>query len=244
MTASSIVVRAALRDELFPIPAELPWADWYLGVRAAQVSRVAYLSEPKTAYRFHGANMSLGSTGAVRLRELRKALALQRWFLRRLPVPATPVADLEHAWDAFGRLAVEALEVAGTPFARLVDVTGDERARAVDLAAEAGALLHAGRRHDALGAAVRAAATDPALRRGPRGAARRARAAARRRRPAAAARRRRVRGQRARRRARPRAGAARRLRRGAGRPARRDAGDRRLDRRPSRGGRPHRRARP
>jgi glycosyltransferase involved in cell wall biosynthesis len=161
VTASSIVLRAALRDELFPIPAELPWADWYLGVRAAQVSQIAYLPEPKTAYRFHGANMSLGSTGAVRLRELRKALALQRWFLRRLPVPGTPVADLEHAWDAFSRLAVEALEVAGTPFARLIDVAQDERALAAELAGIAAALLGDGDHHEALGAAVRAAATDP-----------------------------------------------------------------------------------
>ena len=161
VTASSIVVRAALRPELFPIPGELPWADWWLGVRAAQVSQVAFLAEPKTLYRFHGANMSLGSTGEVRLRELRKSLALQRYFLRRLPVPATPLFDLEHAWDAFVKLAAEALEVAGTPFATLVEVDAGDRARARELADEAAALMAGEAVHEALGAAVRAAATDP-----------------------------------------------------------------------------------
>jgi Glycosyl transferase family 2 len=161
VTASSILVRASLRDELFPIPAELPWADWWLGVRAAQVSRVAYLAEPKTLYRFHGANMSLGSQGAVRLRELRRALTLQRWFLRRLTAPATSVADLEHAWDAFARVASEALGLAGTPFLRLIDVHDGERAEALALSAEARDLLARGDVHAALATAVRGAATDP-----------------------------------------------------------------------------------
>jgi GT2 family glycosyltransferase len=161
VTASSVVVRAALRDALFPIPDELPWADWWLGVRAAQVSRVAYLAEPKTLYRFHGANMSLGSQGDVRLRELRKALSLQRYFLRRLPTPETAIGDLEHAWDAFCVLATEALGVAGTPFLRLVDVSDGERDDAAALARTARDLLARGDLHEALGAAVRAAATDP-----------------------------------------------------------------------------------
>jgi len=161
VTASGVVLRADLAAELFPIPAELPWADWWLGVRAAQLSQVAYLSEPKALYRFHGANMSLGSTGPTRLRELRKSLSLQRWFLRRMQTPQTRVEDLERAWDAFVTLATEALEVAGSPFARLVEVDEAERLDAVHGAEEARALLAAGARHDALGAAVRAAATDP-----------------------------------------------------------------------------------
>jgi GT2 family glycosyltransferase len=161
VTASSVVVRAALRDRLFPIPDEMPWADWWLGVRAAQVSRVAYMAEPKTLYRFHGANMSLGSQGAVRLRELRKALSVQRYFLRRLPTPETAIGDLEHAWDAFCVLATEALGVAGTPFLRLVDVSECERDDAAALARTARGLLARGELHAALGAAVRAAATDP-----------------------------------------------------------------------------------
>jgi hypothetical protein len=158
---STILVRAGLREALFPIPAEMPWPDWWLAVRSAQCSHVAYLAEPKTLYRFHGANMSLGAEGAARLAELRKALALQRWFLRRLDVPATPVADLERAWDGFGRMAEEARAVAGSPFAELLHVTADDRDEAAALAAQACELLEHGALHEALGSAVCAAAADP-----------------------------------------------------------------------------------
>ena len=36
VTGSSIVVRGALRDVLFPIPDDMAWADWWLAARIAQ----------------------------------------------------------------------------------------------------------------------------------------------------------------------------------------------------------------
>jgi hypothetical protein len=137
VTGSSIVVRGALRDVLFPIPDEMAWADWWLAARAAQFSEIAYLPIPRTLYRFHATNMSLGAEGPAKLRELRKGLALQRWFLRRMQAEEMTVRELEQCWDAFARLAAEALEVAGTPFVALVDVTADDARAALDLAAEA-----------------------------------------------------------------------------------------------------------
>jgi hypothetical protein len=162
VTGSSIVVRGTLRDVLFPIPADMAWADWWLAARTAQHAEVAYLPIPRTLYRFHGANMSLGSQGAARLRELRKGLRLQRWFLRRADAAALAVAELERCWDAFARLAQEALDAAGTPFVALVDVSEDDRAEARALAAQASELLAAGALPEALAAAVRGAAADPA----------------------------------------------------------------------------------
>ena len=91
VTGSSIVARGTLRHALFPIPDDMAWADWWLAVRAAQHSEVAYLPVPRTLYRFHGANMSLGAQGPARLRELRKGLRLQRWFLRRVEADAVAV---------------------------------------------------------------------------------------------------------------------------------------------------------
>jgi hypothetical protein len=105
--------------------------------------------------------MSLGSQGPARLRELRKGLRLQRWFLRRVEAREVPVDELERAWDAFARLATEALEAAATPFVALVDVAEVDRMEAASLAARARELLDAGEVHEALAAAVRAAATDP-----------------------------------------------------------------------------------
>jgi GT2 family glycosyltransferase len=161
VTGSSILVRGTLRDVLFPIPAEMAWADWWLAVRAAQHSEVAYLPLPRTLYRFHGSNMSLGSQGPARLRELRRGLRLQRWFLRRVEAAEVPIEDLELIWDGFARLASEAVEVAGTPFAALVEVGEEDRVEAAALAAVARALLADGEVHDALATAVRGAAADP-----------------------------------------------------------------------------------
>jgi glycosyltransferase involved in cell wall biosynthesis len=161
VTGSSIVVRGTLRDVLFPIPDEMAWADWWLAVRTAQHAEVAYLPIPRMLYRFHGTNMSLGSQGATRLRELRKGLRLQRWFLRRVEAADVGVEELEQAWDAFARLATEALEAAGTPFIALVDVDEPAREQAAALAAQARELLAAGELHQALAVAVRGAAADP-----------------------------------------------------------------------------------
>jgi GT2 family glycosyltransferase len=161
VTGSSIVVRGTLRDALFPIPDDMAWADWWLAVRAAQLSEVAYLPLPRTLYRFHGTNMSLGSQGPARLRELRRGLRLQRWFLRRVEARDVPVQELERCWDAFARLAGEALEGAGTPFVALVEVSDLDRAEAGSLGARAWELLEAQDLHEALATAVRGAAADP-----------------------------------------------------------------------------------
>jgi hypothetical protein len=139
----------------------MAWADWWLAVRAAQVSQVAYLPLPRTLYRFHGTNMSLGAQGPARLRELRKGLRLQRWFLRRVEAAELAVEDLELSWDAFERVAHEALDIAGTPFVELVEVTEADRVEAIALSARAAELLAAGELHEALATAVRGAAADP-----------------------------------------------------------------------------------
>lgn len=161
VTGSSIVVRGTLRDRLFPIPDDMAWADWWLAVRAAQFSEIAYLPIPRTLYRFHGGNMSLGAQGAARLRELRKGLRLQRWFLRRVEAGDVPIDELERAWDAFERLATEAFDAAGTPFVELVAVSDADRSEARTLAARARDLLTAGDVHAALAVAIRGAAADP-----------------------------------------------------------------------------------
>jgi hypothetical protein len=74
-----------------------------------------------------------------------------------------PLSDLERCWDAFARLAAEALDIAGTPFVTLVEVSDDDTREAGALAATARAQLAAAGPplHAALATAVRAAAADP-----------------------------------------------------------------------------------
>ena len=69
--------------------------------------------------RFHGDNMSLGSSGPKRAQQLRAALVFQRHFLRR--------SDDVRAWRAFEAFAQELQRVEDTPFTRLISVTARDR---------------------------------------------------------------------------------------------------------------------
>jgi hypothetical protein len=139
----------------------MPWADWWFAVRFAQVSELAYLAEPRTRYRFHGANMSLGAQGEGRRGELRKAASFQRHLFRTLrPGDATP-RELADGWAAFERNVRETIALGTSPFESVFDVTGDDRAEAAALAIRAQRALDAGDPAAALWPFLRAAAADP-----------------------------------------------------------------------------------
>jgi len=159
-TSSSIVMRTALARSLGPIPPGVP-PDWWLSLQAALRADVAYLAEPQTLYRFHGANQSLGSEGPV-LREafLRRART-QRWFLRRLEPGQATGPELAEAWSSFERNASEAISLSGSPFGATVDVSDGDREDSRLLATEARALLDRGDAEQALVGFLRAAAPDP-----------------------------------------------------------------------------------
>jgi hypothetical protein len=84
-----------------PIPSEIPYTDWWFAARAALVSDIAYVPEPRTLYRFHGGNITLGVAGAARARELRKPQTFVRWFLRRMEPGATSARGIATAWTYF-----------------------------------------------------------------------------------------------------------------------------------------------
>jgi tetratricopeptide (TPR) repeat protein len=103
-TASSLLFRRTLAA---PIPDGVPYTDWWFAARAAQQSEIAYLAEPRTLYRFHGGNLTLGTEGAARERELRKAIAFRRWFLRRLEPGELSARELSRVWQAIELNAAE-----------------------------------------------------------------------------------------------------------------------------------------
>jgi glycosyltransferase involved in cell wall biosynthesis len=163
VTASSVLMRTSFARSVTPIPPGIPWADWWFAVRAALQSEIAYQPEPRTLYRFHGANLTLGVQGIDRLRELTKAVTFQRWFLRRIDLRSATPAQLHTAWAAFERNACEAVSLSGSVFAPLVEVTDEDRAKARTLVARAVAARAAGRTADAAAGFLHAAAADPWL---------------------------------------------------------------------------------
>ena len=105
--------------------------------------------------------MSLGAQGDARRGELVKAAGFQRHLLRTLrPGDATP-AEVAAGWAAFERNVREASALADTPFRRVLDITGADRAEAVALERDARPSLAAGEAAHALWPLLRAAAADP-----------------------------------------------------------------------------------
>ena len=103
-TQSSIMIRSSLRELFAPIPDGIPYADWWLTLRAAQVSEIDYVREPLALYREHGANLTGGvAGGAAGIREHRKEVAFQLWALRHLALdsltPAEPRVRLGRVED-------------------------------------------------------------------------------------------------------------------------------------------------
>jgi hypothetical protein len=142
------LMRAAVVE---PIPDEIPYTDWWFAARAALVSDVAYVAEPRTLYRFHGGNITLGVKGPNRVRELRKALTFVRWFLRRMQPGMATARGLAVAWTFFEHCERELAALGETG----VEVTAADReaARAELARVDAGAHRPT--------AYLRAAAADP-----------------------------------------------------------------------------------
>jgi hypothetical protein len=153
-TTSSVLVRASLKDAFFPIPDEVPYGDWWVAFRTAAVAELAYLREPLTGYRFHGANLTLDVGGDALVRELRKEHLFRRVALADLAPGVLNVIEIVRAYAALEASAHTVRRVGGSAFAELPAGVPEE-ARAEVGAAE-GAEPLAALRH-----LLRALACDP-----------------------------------------------------------------------------------
>jgi hypothetical protein len=156
-TTSSILMRTSLARAVTPIPGDVPIGDWWFSLAAARRGPIAYLAEPRTLYRFHGDNRSLGAEGEVLGRAFARRCGVQRWFLRRIEPGEATARELTEAWESFERNAREASRLGVQPF----DLTPDDRVRAQLLSAGGRAALARGRLADAAAAFIRAVAAHP-----------------------------------------------------------------------------------
>jgi hypothetical protein len=153
-TTSSVLVRASLRDAFFPIPDEVPYGDWWVAFRTACVSELAFVREPLTGYRFHGANLTLNAEGGRLVRELTKEHHFRRAALARLEAGVLDVAETVRAYGALESSARAVFASAGSVFRSLPPGKPAE-ARAEVAAADGAAPLAA------LPHLLRAVALDP-----------------------------------------------------------------------------------
>jgi hypothetical protein len=161
-TQSSIMIRSSLREYFDPIPPGIPYADWWLTLRAAEVSEVDYIREPLALYREHGANLTGGITGGPRaIREHRKEVAFQLWALRHLPLDSLSPDDLAFVWGGVEEHARGVLAAAGSYFVAPADPEPELGARADVSLAHAAAERERGNLAAEAGLALRALAWDP-----------------------------------------------------------------------------------
>jgi hypothetical protein len=157
IAASSIMLRAALLPSLGPLPDELPRAPWWIAVRAACVSEIAYAPAGAAAAR----EVDEEAAPAARERALHEALTVQRWCLKTVTSESLYADTVGEIWKSFVANARRLLAAADDPFAELVTVTDAERSEARRVLADARAALERGDTWPASALAVRAAALDP-----------------------------------------------------------------------------------
>jgi hypothetical protein len=106
IAAGTMMFRADLRDEYYPLPEVAPWEDWWVAVRVAAVSEAAYVPAPLLRYRYHGGNEVLFRGSEIQDGTLRKVIPFRRWMLERaerLPVGAVDLAAACTTFDSNAR---------------------------------------------------------------------------------------------------------------------------------------------
>jgi hypothetical protein len=159
--ASSIMMRAELAEAYAPIPPGVPYVDWWVTARVAQVAEIDYVDDLRIGYRMHGANLTLGATGPRRVRETLKSSEVRRRLLMAGAGDRLTVEELAHAYTAFLRAGLTAIREAGSAYIPLPPLLDGEREEGARLAAEAVEATLAGEWERAFRLRVAALAHDP-----------------------------------------------------------------------------------
>ena len=159
--ASTIMVRASLREQFAPIPAGVPYVDWWVAMQAAAASELEFLREPRVGYRQHGANLTHNAQGVGLARERIKQTMTRRQTIIHGGAAALPAHALAPAWDAVERDALQAVQAAASVFVDLPRPSSEEAEASRRVGRRAQALQTRGRRTEALRHWLLAAAHDP-----------------------------------------------------------------------------------
>ena len=137
--------RASLLPAVHPIADAAAYPDWWIAATIAAVAEIDHVPGCANLYRYHGANMGLGSNADDLPRILGKEIPWRRWMLRHLVHdPTVCAADLRAAYSSWEHGLVTAALGAGLAPSDVVTATGQERERSVELAAAGAAALRAG----------------------------------------------------------------------------------------------------
>lgn len=137
--------RASLLPAIHPIADDAAYPDWWIAATIAAVAEIDHVPGCANLYRYHGANMGLGSGAEDMHRILGKEIPWRRWILRHLVHdPTVSAADLRAAYGSWEYGLVTAALGAGLAPSDVVTATATERERSLQAAAAGAAALRAG----------------------------------------------------------------------------------------------------
>jgi glycosyltransferase involved in cell wall biosynthesis len=79
VSGGTILFRRAIRDDIFPMPNDLPFEDWWIAVAASMQGELACVRSPLIKYRQHAGN----DNGTLRRGDARAAMERQLRLIRR-----------------------------------------------------------------------------------------------------------------------------------------------------------------
>jgi glycosyltransferase involved in cell wall biosynthesis len=162
VSGGATTFRGSLLAVVHPIPADAAYPDWWIAAAIAAVAEVDHLPGSFNRYRFHGANMGLGSGPAEIDAILRREIPWRRWMLRHLlDDPTVSATDLRNAFGSWEHGLVRAAMGAGDPPSDVLRITEEERARGALAAGQGAAALRAGDPDRAVRLLMRALGEDP-----------------------------------------------------------------------------------
>jgi hypothetical protein len=154
--------RASLLPAIHPIADDAAYPDWWIAATIAAVAEIDHVPGCANLYRYHGANMGLGSGAEDMHRILGKEIPWRRWMLRHLVHdPTVSGADLRAAYSSWEYGLVTAALGSGLAPSDVVTATDEERERGAQAAAAGAAALRAGNPDRAARLLLNAIGEDP-----------------------------------------------------------------------------------
>ncbi|HEX6696141.1 MAG TPA: glycosyltransferase [Solirubrobacteraceae bacterium] len=137
--------RASLLPAIHPIADDAAYPDWWIAATIAAVAEIDHVPGCANLYRYHGANMGLGSGAEDMHRILGKEIPWRRWMLRHLVHdPTVSGADLRAAYSSWEYGLVTAALGSGLAPSDVVTASDQERERGAQAAAAGAAALRGG----------------------------------------------------------------------------------------------------
>lgn len=161
VSGGASMVRASLIPRFHPIPEPVPWQDWWIVVRVAEVAQIGRAAGSVNRYRLHDANFGLQATGERRARSKRCEIECRRHILAHLSRTRASVVDFAACHAALEHHVAEIAAIDGIAPSQVVAVTDADRTRAAAAHAEALAAFADGRLEEAARGFVRVLGADP-----------------------------------------------------------------------------------